>query len=189
MATRVGAYPGSFDPPTVAHLAIAEAAVGAHRLDRLDLVVSRRPFDKEHVEVPSLAHRLEVLEHVAAGRPWLAVVVTDHRLLADIAEGYDVLVVGADKYAQLHDVGYYDDEAAMAAALARLPALAVAPRPPHPVPAQLALTVDLAHAAVSSSAARAGATELMLPEAAAFDARTGAWSDPERYRRRLTDRS
>ena len=29
-------YPGSFNPPTVAHLAIAEAAVQAHGLARVD---------------------------------------------------------------------------------------------------------------------------------------------------------
>jgi hypothetical protein len=35
---------------------------------------------------------------------------------------------------------------------------------------------------VSSSAVRDGDASLMLPEAAAFDAATGAWSDPLRYR-------
>jgi nicotinic acid mononucleotide adenylyltransferase len=179
----IGVYPGSFDPPTVAHLAIAEAAVAHYGLDRLDLVVSRRPFDKEHVVVPRLEHRLEVLEQVAASRPWMGVAVTDRRLLADIAEGYDLLVVGADKYAQLHDLQYYDDEDAMADALARLPALAVAPRPPHPVPGGLELAVDPAHHEVSSTGVRAGDQPgAMLPEAAAFDADTGAWTDPARYR-------
>ena len=33
-----------------------------------------------------------------------------------------------------------------------------------------------------TSAARGGRSDLMLPEAAAFDAATGAWSDPDRYR-------
>jgi len=35
-----GVYPGSFDPLTVAHLAIAEAAVHAADLDRIDLALS-----------------------------------------------------------------------------------------------------------------------------------------------------
>lgn len=186
---RRGVYPGSFDPPTVAHLAIAEAAVGTHGLDRLDLAASRRPIDKEHVEIPRLEDRIVVLERVVSTRPWLGVVVTDHRLLVDIAEGYDLLVVGADKYAQLYDVRYYDDEAALAAALRRLPALAVAPRPPHPAPDELVLAVDPEHHAVSSTAARSGGTELMLPEAAAFDAETGAWTDPDRYLEWLSRRA
>jgi hypothetical protein len=45
------------------------------------------------------------------------------------------------------------------------------------------LIVDDQHADVSSSAARGGRTEWMLPEAADFDARTGAWSDADRYAR------
>jgi nicotinic acid mononucleotide adenylyltransferase len=186
----IGVYPGSFDPPTIAHLAIAEAAAATHEPDRLDLAVSRRALDKEHVTVPRLEHRLEVLWEVAATRPWLRIVVTDHQLLVDIAVGYDVLVVGADKYAQLHDVRYYEDEATMAAALTRLPRIAVAPRPPHPVPDGLALAVDPVHHEVSSTAVRTGTRpDAMLPEAAAFDAATGAWTDPDRYLRWLASRS
>jgi nicotinic acid mononucleotide adenylyltransferase len=179
----IGAYPGSFDPPTVAHLAIARAAVEAYALERLDLVVSRSPLDKEHVRIPSLEDRLAVLEEVVAPIDRLGLVVTDHRLLVDIAQGYDVLVMGADKYGQLHDPKYYDDPDAMRAALARLPRLAVVARPPHAVPTELLLDLGDAHRHVSSSAARAGQVELMLPAAAAFDAATGAWTDPERYRR------
>jgi len=41
--------------------------------------------------------------------------------------------------------------------------------------------VDPAHLQVSSSGVRGGRHEWMLPEAAAFDARTGAWSQPQRY--------
>ena len=69
-------------------------------------------------------------------------------------------------------------------ALTRLPRLAVAPRPPHPVPDELLLPVDEEHHHVSSSAARDGATHHALEEAAAFDRETGAWSDPARYRAR-----
>ena len=35
------AYPGSFDPLTIAHLAIAETAWSTHSLDRVDLVISQ----------------------------------------------------------------------------------------------------------------------------------------------------
>ena len=37
-----GVFPGSFDPLTVAHLAIADAAVSYFGLDRLDLVFEPR---------------------------------------------------------------------------------------------------------------------------------------------------
>ena len=38
--SRRAAYPGSFDPLTIAHLGIAEAARDRHALDRVDLVIS-----------------------------------------------------------------------------------------------------------------------------------------------------
>ena len=39
-ATRIGVYPGSFDPPTIAHVHLAERAIEQCGLDRLDLVIS-----------------------------------------------------------------------------------------------------------------------------------------------------
>jgi phosphopantetheine adenylyltransferase len=160
---KTGAYPGTFNPPTVAHLAIAEAARSACGLDRVDLVLSLDPIGKAGVR-PTVEERAGVLRTVASSRPWLSVVVTEHRLLADIAEGYDVLVLGADKWAQVIDVAYYDDVAHRDDCLARLPHLAVAPRASGPVPEGCTvLEVGADH--VSSSAARAGAVELMLAEA------------------------
>lgn len=190
----VGVFPGSFDPPTSAHLAIARAAVDRAGLVRLDLSISRVALGKEHVVVPSLADRIRVLEDVAATRPWLGVRVTDDRLIVDVAAGYDVVVLGADKWAQVRDPAWYPSTAARDAALAELPHVLVVPRaddddPPTPgpsgagdVPRVDVLPVASAHRSVSSTRARAGERSLMLPEAAAFDARTGAWTDPGRYR-------
>jgi hypothetical protein len=178
---QVGVYPGSFNPPTVAHLTIAEVAVQVHSLDRIDLVVSRRALDKEHVERPRLQDRLAVLEEMASTRPWLGVAVSEHQLLVDIATGYDLLVVGADKYQQLLDVRYYRDEQARDDAVARLPTLAIAPRPPHRAPADLLLPTPEEHHDVSSTRARTGEPSLMVDEARSFDLATGAWTDPARY--------
>jgi hypothetical protein len=180
---RRGCYPGSFNPPTVAHLAIADAARHAANLDRVDLVVSRSPLGKDDVEVPTLADRVAVLEMVARDHSWLGVRVTDDRLLVDIARGYDALVMGADKWAQVRDPVWYGSVAARDDALANLPArVLVAPRPGYGVEGAEVLRIDDDHGAVSSSAARDGALHLMVPAAAAFDAETGAWSDPDRYR-------
>ena len=180
----MGAFPGSFNPPTVAHLAIADAARQQWGLDRVDLVVSRVALAKEHVAHPRLEDRVAVLERVAATRPWLGVVVTDAQLLADIAEGYQVLVLGADKWVQIQDPQFYGgSEAARDRALARLPALAVVPRPPHAVTGVDLLALPDGLAAVSSTAARAAARHWMTEEAAAFDDETGAWSDLDRYMR------
>ena len=176
-------YPGTFNPPTLAHLAIAEAAVEQRQLTRVDLALSRRPINKEHVDVPSFEHRVEVLEAVADRLGWLGVVVTEATLIVDIAEGYDVVVMGADKWEQVNDVRYYADAAALADALRRLPEVAVAPRPPHAIPEGMGLVLPDHYGAMSSSAVRAGRHELMVREAADFDERTGAWSEPDRYRR------
>jgi hypothetical protein len=158
----IGAYPGTFDPPTIAHLAIAEAATRQCGLDRLDLVVNAMPIGK--VGAQGVDERIALLEAVAASRPWLAVARTEHRLLADIAAGYDVLVLGADKWAQVVDPGYYASIADRDAAVARLPRLAVAPRDGLPLPdGCIVLDVDLPH--VSSTAARSGRHELVAPEA------------------------
>jgi nicotinic acid mononucleotide adenylyltransferase len=182
MAPRVGVYPGSFNPPTIAHLAIAQSALRHAELSRVDLVVSRVALGKEHVELPLLDDRVTVLHDVAQSHPWLSVQVTDARLLVDIAHGYDVLIMGADKWAQVLDPTWYGSEAARDAALAELPRVVVARRPGFGIAGAEELPLDHDHGHVSSSAARDGQSDLMLPEAAAFDAATGAWTDSMRYR-------
>jgi hypothetical protein len=68
------------------------------------------------------------------------------------------------------------------AAVARLPRLLVAARPPFPIDGADHLEVAPDQRQVSSTAVRAGRWDWMAPEAAAFDEATGAWSDPPRYR-------
>jgi hypothetical protein len=180
----IAAYPGSFNPPTVAHLAIARAMYDRYELQRVDLVVSRIALGKEDVTVPRFADRIAVLEAVVAARPWLGLSVTDHRLIADMVAGYDRVVLGADKWAQVLDPDWYGgSDEARDAALARLPPVAVVPRPDYPYPDAEVLVIDGDLTGVSSTAARGGSVAWMAPEAAAFDRRTGAWTDPGRYRR------
>lgn len=183
---RVGIYPGSFNPPTTAHVAIAEAAVEQRNLDRIVLAHSPRVLGKDEVERPLFQHRVEVLEAVADGHDWLDAAVTEHHLLVDIADGYDVLVMGADKWHQIQEVAWYRDEAERDSAIARLPELAVAPRAPLPIPDNLKLDLSTATIhGISSTEARGGRLELMAPAARAFAEQTGAWIDPERYERWL----
>ena len=163
LAVPVGVYPGSFDPLTTAHLAIADAAVERFGLDRLDLMLSRVALAKDAAEQSSVEERVAAIERVAQHRPVRAR-VTDAQLLADIAAGYDVCVVGADKWHQLHDLAFYGGSAAARdEALERLPMLAIAPRhgsPDPPVgPGVVLLDVDPALRGVSSSAVRAGRVE------------------------------
>lgn len=184
-----GCFPGSFNPLTVAHLAIAEAAVHICDLASIDLIVSRVALTKEMVDRPRLDDRVAVLRDAAVSRPWLGVVVTEDQLLVDHARGYDILVLGADKWAQVLDPVFYGGSvAARDVAVARLPLLALVPRPgsgvaPPEGAVLLSLPFDLAP--VSSTAARTGAREWMAPEAREFDDQSGAWTDPERYERWL----
>ncbi len=178
---RVGIYPGSFNPPTVAHLAVSRAAYEQHGLDQVVWSISTRALAKESVQHPTLEHRLDVLREVVAGEGWLEIQVTELQLLADIAEGYDTLIMGADKWDQIQDVAWYGSEGARTEAFARLPNVAVAPRPPITVPADLLLDIDPAHGLVSSTAARDGALHLMLPPARQFAERSGAWIDDKSY--------
>ena len=161
-----GVYPGSFDPPTIAHVAIAEAAVRAADLDRLDLAISRIALGKTPAAQRPLAPRLAALERVTSSRPQLRAVVTDAQLITDIAAGYDVVVMGADKWAQVRDPAWYDgDEAARDAAVARLPRVLIAPRPGYDAGDAELLDLGTDVGTVSSSAARDGAHHLIVPEA------------------------
>lgn len=168
---RVGVYPGSFDPPTVAHLHVARAAADQCRLDRVDLTLSRVTLGKDDGRLSPVDEREEALRELTAGRPWLGVRVTDHSLLADIAAGYDVVVLGADKWHQVLDPAWYGSTAARDEALARLPEVALAPRPPWTLPGEdpvadpppglhvVVLDTDPAHHPVSATAVREGREE------------------------------
>jgi len=181
----LGVYPGSFDPPTTAHLEIALAALHHHNLERVDLVVSTVALGKAHALVPRLEDRLDVLRATVAEIKGLGVRVTEAQMIVDIAQGYDVVIMGADKWAQVNDVAWYQDVEARDHALSRLPIVALAPRPPHPIPPHHALPLPEDLFEISSSAVRAGRVEWMTDAAARFDRATGAWTDHDRYRRWL----
>ena len=167
---KVGAYPGTFDPPTVAHLAIAEAAWRQGGLDRIELVVCESPLGKKDAEIAPLETRVQLLEVVCETRPRLAVAVSEAELICDIAEGYDAVVMGADKWAQVVDLAWYDgSEEARDAAVTRLPRLLFAPRASHPPaglpPGALVLDLEEHHSTVSSTAVRQGRLDWLAPEA------------------------
>ncbi len=162
---RRGVYPWSFDPPTIAHLAVADAARDAADLDQLDLALSRVALGKDPASQRALDARVSALERLASARPWLHVVVTDSQLIVDIARGYDVVIMGADKWEQVRDAEWYGGSTqSRDAALARLPRVLVAPRAGFDVEGAEVLAVPPEHADVSSSAARAGSHHLIAPE-------------------------
>ena len=163
---RRGVYPGSFDPLTIAHLAIAEAAVREAPLDRLDLALSRSALGKEDGSHNTLEARVGAIERAARARPWLGVTITDDRLIAEIARDYDAVVMGADKWAQVRDPAWYGgDPVARDAALAALPRVLVVPRPGFDIEGAEALAIDEELTQVSSTRARTGEHHLVAPEA------------------------
>ena len=169
---RIGVYPGSFNPPTRAHLEIALTARESHGLTRVDLAVSAVALGKETAQRPDVAARLEVIRASIEEIDGLGLVVTHAQLITDIAQGYDVVVMGADKWAQVNDPSWYGhDEDERDAHVARLPDLAIAPRPPHDIPEEHRLPVADDLLEVSSTAARAGRHEWMTEAAR----RSGLW--------------
>ena len=151
----IGVYPGSFDPPTIAHLAIAEAAVRHAGLERLDFALSRVALGKD--DASDVATRTAALQRLVMGRAELGVVVTDAQLIVDVARGYDVVVMGADKWTQVNDPSWYASADARDQALASLPRVLVAPRHGHTASGAEILEIGEHLAVVSSTAARAGA--------------------------------
>jgi nicotinamide-nucleotide adenylyltransferase len=116
---RVALLPGSFDPLTVGHAALAEAA---HR-DGADLVVllySVRTLPKEGPAAPPLLpeeERVAALERYREGRGWLAVGLCSHGLLSEQVEAAARrfpsselwVLAGSDKVVQLFDPRWYAD--------------------------------------------------------------------------------
>ena len=175
VSTRVGVYPGSFNPPTIAHIEIALAARSVHGLDRVDLAVSLAALGKAEVLRPTFDERLSVIEASVAAVEGLGLIVTEHQLIADISAGYSVVVMGADKWHQVNDVRWYADAGARDAAIASLPGLALAPRTGFHVPDEHRLPVSADLLDISSSAVRAGRIEWMTAAARAHHEATGAW--------------
>ncbi len=164
---RRGVFPGSFNPLTIAHLEIALRAKDACNLHEVHLVVSEVALDKPDPEGPPFDERISLLEADASEFDWLVVKTTREQLIADIAAGYDIVVMGADKWHQVNDLAYYADAAARDAAVAGLPNVVVAPRTGSDTPTDLELETAKNIRDVSSTAARAGDRSIMAPHAAA----------------------
>ena len=132
---RVGLLPGSYNPPTQAHVALARAGRAAG-LDAVYYLLSKRTVNKEQVTGIPLADRLELLRRLAA--PDGDGVAVDNRgLYVDHAAAMQaalpsarelVFLVGFDKIVQIFDPRYYDDRDGALTRLFELSSFLVAPR-------------------------------------------------------------
>jgi nicotinate-nucleotide adenylyltransferase len=80
---RVGILPGTFNPPTLAHLSLADTALA--ELDAVVLVLPR-VFPHKSYEGASFAQRIEMMLAAIAGRPCLAAAASDSGLFVEIAQ-------------------------------------------------------------------------------------------------------
>lgn len=115
---RIGILPGSFNPPTVAHLQLAAEARRRFRLDRVVFSLSSVIVDKERLEGLCREDRLLLLSLMGQERPWSAVAVTNRGLYSEQAPAFQArfgsgvelwFVVGMDKVLQIFDPKYYRD--------------------------------------------------------------------------------
>jgi len=136
LGSCVGVLPGSFDPLTTAHVALAAAALRHGGLTSLLYLLSVLTVDKvarEHAALPDRA--LVLLRHVARRRRQ-GLVVVNRGLYVEEAEALAPLlpgaalwfVVGFDKIVQVFDPRYYADRDAALRRLFGLAGFLVAPR-------------------------------------------------------------
>lgn len=136
-AERVGVLAGSFNPPTLAHLALAESARAIAHLDVVLWVISRVTVDKEQVTRAPLPARLAALSALVAPRAHEAVASINRGLYAEQAVALHAalpqlrelcFIVGFDKIVQIVDPRYYPDRTAALDLLFAQAELLVAPR-------------------------------------------------------------
>jgi nicotinate (nicotinamide) nucleotide adenylyltransferase len=80
--TRLGVFPGSFNPPTIAHLELANAAL--HAVDEVVFVLPRSFPHKEYTGT-TLDQRVRLLLDALAVEPRFSVAITEGGLFVEVA--------------------------------------------------------------------------------------------------------
>jgi nicotinate-nucleotide adenylyltransferase len=141
---RLGVFGGTFDPPHLGHLAIAECARDQLRLEQVVFIPSGQPPHKRRRPVTPARHRLAMIRLAVRGHPGFRVSTcemdrggasyTADTLTALRAEQPGVrlyLVIGEDSLDELH--AWRDPQRILAlATLAVAPRLGVAKPPARP---------------------------------------------------------
>jgi nicotinate-nucleotide adenylyltransferase len=78
---RIGIFGGTFDPPHVAHLALAECAREQLRLDRVIFVPAALPPHKQARRITASVHRVGMTRAAVRGNPAFAVSTIEVRRL------------------------------------------------------------------------------------------------------------
>ena len=142
-------FPGSFNPPTVAHLALLKEArkfARQHALSDADgsqtiplyAAISRHIVDKEQVERPLMLDRIVLLQMVLQGHlPGAGIMLFNRGLYVEQAQAVHgsfpqverlFFLIGFDKIVQILDPRYYENRDDALNELFKLAGLLVAPR-------------------------------------------------------------
>ena len=134
-------FTGSFNPPTIAHIAMLKEAqrfAHAHQPMQVYAAFSKLTVDKERVERPLLLDRIMLLQQVLQKRlPHAGILLFNRGLYVEQAEAirntfhqvkHILFLMGFDKIVQIFDPHYYEDRDAALEDLFRLAELLVAPR-------------------------------------------------------------
>ncbi|MBK0393312.1 nicotinate (nicotinamide) nucleotide adenylyltransferase [Ramlibacter algicola] len=167
---RIGIFGGSFDPPHLAHVALARAAVDQLGLDELRILPTGQAWHKSR-ELTAAAHRLEMAQLAFAGIPHAVVddrelrragptytIDTLRELRAESPGAQLLLVIGADQAEALH--GWRDSAgivglATLAVAARARPDAGAPPFDASQLPAGRWLPVELPSMPVSATLVRA----------------------------------
>ena len=108
---RIGLLGGSFDPPHLAHLALARLATDALALDELRWLPAREPWQKVGRPMAPAEHRLAMLRLLVEGEPrWtiddremrraglIYTIDTIRELQAELPAAAWFMVIGQDQY-------------------------------------------------------------------------------------------
>ncbi len=134
-------FPGSFNPPTIAHIALLKQArtfARAHEPMTLYAAFSKHTVDKEMVERPLLVDRVVLLADILHKRlPHPSILLFNRGLYVEEAEAIQrsfprvkriLFLLGFDKIVQIFDARYYEDRDAALTELFKRAELLVAPR-------------------------------------------------------------
>ena len=114
---RLGIFSGSFNPPTIAHIEMIEAAQKKYDLDEILLILARANVDKGVFGL-SLADRLLMLKLYALNREDFSVAACSHGKFIEKIEAikpayppstHFSFIVGYDTFVRLFDPKYYTD--------------------------------------------------------------------------------
>ena len=116
MVARIGLLGGTFDPPHMGHLWLAEAARDQLMLDKVFFLPVGQPLHKKNQQITAVSHRLSMLQKTIVDNPAFIIDTTDidrpppHTtvsLIPHIQQTYPQaklwLIVGADSLVDLPD--------------------------------------------------------------------------------------